>query len=206
MGAIPVALGSWNSLKIREATAMVMVERLWPRASAIREIVIGLGGILLLSLAAQVQIPLQPVPITGQTFGVLLVGALLGARRGALTVAGYVTAGVAGLPVFAGGAAGLARLFGPTGGYLIGFVAAAWLVGWLSERGWDRRLTTAAAAMLLGTAVIYFFGLPWLSIFVGWRQVVALGLAPFIVGDVLKLALAALALPGGWSLLGRRRD
>jgi biotin transport system substrate-specific component len=185
---------------------MVMVERLWPRASAIREIVIGLAGILLLSLAAQVQIPLQPVPITGQTFGVLLVGALLGARRGALTIAGYVTAGVAGLPVFAGGATGLARLFGPTGGYLIGFVAAAWLVGWLSERGWDRRLTTAAAAMLLGTAVIYFFGLPWLSFFVGWRQVVALGLAPFIVGDVLKLALAALALPGGWSLLGRRRD
>ncbi len=182
---------------------MVMVERVWPRASAMREVAVGLGGIALLALAAQVTIPLEPVPITGQTFGVLLIGALLGARRGALTVAGYVAAGVAGLPIFAGGAAGIGRLAGPTGGYLLGFIAAAALVGWLSERGWDRRLGTAAAAMLAGTAAIYLFGLPWLAMFVGWRQVIAVGLAPFVVGDLLKLALAALALPGGWALLGR---
>ena len=182
---------------------MVMAERIWPRSGARREIVIGLAGIVLLGLAAQVQIPLEPVPITGQTFGVLLVGALLGARRGALTVGGYVAAGVAGLPIFAGGAAGIGRLFGPTGGYLIGFIAAAWIVGWLSERGWDRRLGTAAAAMLLGTTAIYIFGLAWLAVFVGWGQVIALGLAPFVMGDLLKLALAALALPGGWAVLGR---
>jgi biotin transport system substrate-specific component len=182
---------------------MVMVDRLWPRAGAIRDALIVLGGVFLLGLTALLQIPLEPVPVTGQTFGVLLLGALLGARRGALTVAGYVAAGVAGLRVFAGGAAGPARLFGPTGGYLIGFIAAAWIVGWLSERGWDRRLPTAAAAMLVGTLAIYLFGLPWLAVFVGWGQVVPVGLAPFVVGDLLKLALAALALPGGWALLGR---
>jgi len=186
-----------------EEGSMVMAERIWPRSGARREIVIGLAGIVLLGLAAQVQIPLEPVPITGQTFGVLLIGALLGARRGALTVGGYVAAGVAGLPIFAGGAAGIGRLFGPTGGYLIGFIAAAWIVGWLSERGWDRRLGTAAAAMLLGTTAIYIFGLAWLAVFVGWGQVIALGLAPFVMGDLLKLALAALALPGGWAVLGR---
>jgi biotin transport system substrate-specific component len=182
---------------------MVMVDRLWPRTGAIRDVVIVLGGVLLLGLTAQLRIRLEPVPVTGQTFGVLLLGALLGSRRGALTVAGYLAAGVAGLPVFAGGAAGPARLFGPTGGYLIGFVAAAWVVGWLSEKGWDRRLTTAAGAMLVGTLAIYLFGLPWLATFVGWRQVISAGLAPFIVGDLLKLALAALALPGGWAVLGR---
>ena len=186
-----------------EEGSMVMAERIWARSGARREIVIGLAGIVLLGLAAQVQIPLEPVPITGQTFGVLLIGALLGARRGALTVGGYVAAGVAGLPIFAGGAAGIGRLFGPTGGYLIGFIAAAWIVGWLSERGWDRRLGTAAAAMLLGTTAIYIFGLAWLAVFVGWGQVIALGLAPFVMGDLLKLALAALALPGGWAVLGR---
>jgi biotin transport system substrate-specific component len=185
---------------------MVMVERIWPRSSAWRDVLLALVGVLLLGLVAQIEIPLQPVPITGQTFGVLLLGALLGSRRGALTVAGYVAAGVAGLPVFAGGASGITRFFGPTGGYLLGFIAAAWVVGWLSERGWDRRLLTAAAAMLIGTGAIYLFGLTWLSFFVGWGRVVALGLAPFVVGDLLKLALAALALPGGWALLGRDGD
>jgi biotin transport system substrate-specific component len=171
----------------------------------VRELVVVFGGVLLLGLSAQVQIPLEPVPVTGQTFGVLFLGALLGSRRGALTVAGYVGAGIVGLPVFAGGAAGPARLFGPTGGYLLGFIAAAWVVGWLSEKGWDRRLTTAAAAMLVGTLAIYLFGLPWLAAFVGWGQVISTGLAPFVVGDLLKLGLAALALPGGWALLGRGR-
>ena len=185
---------------------MVMAERLWPRASAVRDVVLGMAGVLLLGLVAQLEIPLQPVPITGQTFGVLLIGALLGSRRGALTVGAYVAAGVAGMPIFAGGASGISRLFGPTGGYLLGFIAAAWVVGWLSERGWDRRLLTAVAAMLLGTVVIYIFGLSGLSFFVGWERVAAVGLAPFLIGDLLKLALAALALPGGWALLGRARD
>lgn len=182
---------------------MVIAERLMTRPSVAREVVLALAGLLLIALGARVQIPLQPVPITGQTFAVLLVGALLGARRGALTVTGYLLLGLAGLPVFAGGAAGIGRLLGPTGGYLIGFVGAAWVAGWLAERGWDRRLTTAALAMLIGNGVIYLCGLPWLSLYVGWERVIPLGLAPFIMGDLIKIALAALVLPLGWRVLMR---
>jgi biotin transporter BioY len=143
------------------------------------------------------------VPITGQTFAVLLIGAVLGSRRGALSILLYLGWGAMGLPVFSGGGGGIATLAGPTGGYLAGFVPAAFLVGWLCERGWDRSLWTAGLAMVLGNIVIYFFGLLWLAGFVGWDQVVALGLAPFILGDVLKIILAALALPGGWALIER---
>lgn len=182
---------------------MLIAERLWSKPTISRELVLPLAGILLISAAARLQIPLQPVPITGQTLAVLLIGALLGARRGAITVAGYIVLGLAGLPVFAGGAGGIGRLLGPTGGYLIGFVGAAWVVGWLAERGWDRRLTTAALAMLIGNGVIYLCGLPWLSLFVGWERVVPLGLAPFVIGDLVKVGLAALALPAGWRLLMR---
>jgi biotin transport system substrate-specific component len=181
---------------------MVLAERVWPTTSVWRDVLLAGLGAAVIAVAARVEIPLQPVPITGQTFGVLLVGALLGSRRGLAAAASYVAAGAAGLPVFAGGASGLGRLFGPTGGYLFGFVAAAWLVGRLSERGWDRRIARAAAAMLLGTAVIYLFGLPWLAGFVGWEQVIALGLAPFVPGDLLKVVLAAAALPFGWRALG----
>jgi biotin transport system substrate-specific component len=142
------------------------------------------------------------VPLTGQTFAVLLVGALLGSRRGSLSLLAYLAEGAVGLPVFAGGSGGLARLWGPTGGYLVGFIAAARMVGWLCERGWDRRVRTAALAMLIGNGVIYLFGLPWLAHFVGAERVLALGLLPFMPGDLVKLALAALALPSGWKLLG----
>ncbi len=182
---------------------MLIVERLWSKPTVSRELVFAVAGILLISAGARVQIPLQPVPITGQTFAVLLTGALLGARRGAITVAGYLLLGLAGLPVFAGGVGGVGRLLGPTGGYLIGFIGAAWVVGSLAERGWDRRLTTAALVMLMGNSVIYLCGLPWLSLYVGWGQVVPLGLAPFVVGDLIKIGLAALVLPAGWRLLTR---
>ena len=108
-----------------------------------------------------------------------------------------------GLPVFAGGAAGIARLAGPTGGYLAGLVAAAFLTGLLAEHGWDRRVWTAMLAMLLGNIAIYALGLPWLAHFVGGGKVIALGLLPFIPGDLLKLSIAATLLPGAWALLGR---
>jgi len=166
-----------------------------------------LGGSLFIALSAQIsiQLPFSPVPITGQTFAVLLVGALLGSRRGSLAVLAYIAEGVAGLPVFAGGAAGPARLIGPTGGYLVGFVAAAYLVGLLAERGWDRRIGATAAAMVLGNLVIYTIGALWLATFVGGlAQAVKLGVVPFIPGDVLKIVAAALLLPGGWKLLGMR--
>jgi biotin transport system substrate-specific component len=181
---------------------LVLAERAWPRDGLLRDVVLIIGGALLTALCSQIQIPLQPVPITGQTFGVLLVGALLGGRRGAVSMFAYVAMGGLGLPVFAGGAAGLSRMAGPTAGYLVGFVAAAALVGSLSRRGWDRRVATTALAMALGSLTIYIFGVAWLSRFVGWSWVFAAGVAPFLVGDSLKLALAAIALPWAWKLLG----
>jgi len=164
------------------------------------------GGSLFIALSAQVAIPLpfSPVPITGQTLAVLLTGALLGSRRGSLCLLAYLAEGISGLPVFAGGMAGPARLVGPTGGYLVGFIAAAFLTGLLAERGWDRRVRTTLLAMLLGNAAIYAFGLPWLARFVGGERVLALGLLPFIPGDFLKLILATMFLPSGWKLLGRK--
>jgi biotin transport system substrate-specific component len=169
------------------------------------EAVLVLAASVLIALTAQVSIPLpfSPVPITGQTFGVLLVGAALGARRGTLGVMAYLAEGTAGLPVFAGGSAGPAVLLGPTGGYLIGFAGAAFITGRLAELGWDRRPTTTALSMLLGNAVIYAFGLPWLAVYVGLDRVLALGLLPFVPGDLLKVGLAVAVLPGTWGLLGR---
>lgn len=176
------------------------------RHALLYDLALVLAGSLLIALAAQVAIklPFSPVPITGQTLAVLLVAALLGSRRGAAAVLTYIAQGALGLPVFAGGAAGLARLAGPTGGYLAGFVVAAFLVGLLAERGWDRRPATTVAAMALGNVAIYALGVLWLARFVGGLdQAVQLGVLPFIPGDVLKIALAAVLLPAGWRLLGR---
>lgn len=154
---------------------------------------------LLIALAAQVAIPLPftPVPVTGQTFAILVVAATLGSRLGAASVALYVIEGLVGLPVFAGGASGLARLTGPTGGYLVGFVAAAALVGALSDHGWCRRLGTRAFAMILGEIVLYAFGLAWLARFPLQVGVLEAGLLPFLVGDVYKTALAVVVPIGG---------
>ena len=157
-----------------------------------------LGGSLLIALAAQVAFPLpwSPVPVTGQTFAILLVGACLGSRLGLAAVVAYLVEGAIGLPVFApGGALGLARFTGPTAGYLVGFALAAFAVGWLAERGWDRRPTRTAVAMLAGEAVIYICGLLWLSRFVPGEGLLEAGLLPFIPGDLFKVALAALLLP-----------
>jgi biotin transport system substrate-specific component len=160
------------------------------------------GASLVVALSAQIAIrlPFSPVPITGQTLVVLLVGALLGSRRGALSLMAYVLQGAVGLPVFANGASGLAYLLGPTGGYLVGFIAAAYVTGWLAERGWDRHMLFTALSMLAGTVAIYAFGLSWLSVYAG-RATIALGLLPFLVGDALKLVAAAILLPTGWKLL-----
>ncbi len=173
------------------------------RADLRRDAAMVLLGSWLVAALAQIVIPLQPVPLTGQTLGVLLVGAALGWRRGVLALAAYVLQGAAGLPFFAGGASGVARLLGPTGGYLIGFIFAAALTGWLSERGWDRRFWGTLLAMALGNAVIYAFGIPWLAQFVGWPRALEVGLLPFLLGDAIKAALAALALPGAWVLVAR---
>ncbi|MCB0154061.1 MAG: biotin transporter BioY [Anaerolineae bacterium] len=180
-----------------------LAEAVWPRPSIARDVALVVGGSLLLALIAQIQIPLYPVPITGATFGVLLIGALLGSRRGALAMLTYLGWGALGLPVFANAASGVATFFGPTAGYLVGYVPAAFLVGWLCERGWDRSLWLAAVAMLLGNIVIYACGIYWLAGLVGWDRVLPLGLYPFIPGDILKIALAAWALPTGWKWINR---
>ena len=159
-------------------------------------------GSLILGLSAQVKVylPISPVPITGQTFAVLMLAALLGSRRGVLAILAYLAEGALGLPVFAGGI-GLAALIGPTGGYLVGFIAVAYLVGRLAEMGWDRRVSTTIAAMLAGEIVLYTFGVCWLAIMTNIRTALTVGLYPFIVGDILKVILAAAVLPAGWKLL-----
>ena len=164
-----------------------------------------LTGSVLIALSAQVAVPLafSPVPVTGQTFAVLLIGALFGSRRGAATVIAYLIEGACGLPFFAERTGSAAILLGPTGGYLIGFVGAAYLTGWLAERGWDRGLFSTAAAMVLGNMVIYITGLAWLSSFVGLENVLALGLYPFVPGAIVKIALAAMLLPTAWKLIRR---
>lgn len=163
-------------------------------------------GSALIALSARIAIPLpfSPVPITGQTFAVLLVGAALGPWRGAAALLAYLAEGAAGLPVFAGVHTGPAALLGPTGGYLFGFVPAAWICGYLAERGWDRNVWGTVASMILGNVAIFAVALPWLARFVGSGSVWALGFWPFIPGDVVKIALAAAALPLAWKWIGAR--
>src|SRR5438105_5378843 len=172
--------------------------------SLLWKLVLVLAGSALIALAAQLRIPLpfSPVPVTGQTFAVLLVAAALG-RLGLASVIAYLIAGAAGLPAFAGGASGAAYLTGPTGGYLLGFALAAAAVGSAAERGGDRHVGTAPAAMLVGEIAIYLCGLAWLARFVPAERLLDAGLLPFIPGDVFKLVLAALALPTAWRFAGR---
>ncbi len=165
-----------------------------------------IAGSLIVAVCAQinVQLPFALVPITGQTFGVLLVGALLGSRLGALALLAYLAEGIAFLPVFAGGAAGPMHLAGPTGGYLAGFVPAAWLAGWLVEKGWDRTPWLATAAMVLGTALIFLCGLTWLAMYVPPEALLTAGLTPYLPGAAIKIGLAALLLPSLRTLIKTR--
>ena len=170
------------------------------------EVLIVVAGSLLVALCAQIYIDLPLVPITGQTFGVLFLGALLGARRGFLCLSLYAVEGLLGLPVFAEATAGPLILLGPTGGYIVGFIAAATVTGFLAERGWDRNVLTAFAAFLIGTLVIYLFGVPRLAFVAQLDFVTAIqvGVLPFIAGAFIKIFLAMTLLPAGWSLLGKR--
>jgi biotin transport system substrate-specific component len=165
-------------------------------------------GIALLWLSAKLQIPFWPVPMTMQTYVVLVLGMAYGVRLGTLTVLGYLAAGALGVPVFAGTpekGIGLPYMLGPTGGYLVGFVAATALCGWLAERGFDRSFLRTAIAMTLGHTVIFVFGLAWLAQLMGWPKAYAAGLAPFWAATVLKTALGVLTLPTAWKLLQRTR-
>jgi biotin transport system substrate-specific component len=185
-----------------------LIDRVLPRSIA-TDIALVFSGAVLTAVAAQIAIPMWPVPITGQTFAVLLVGAVLGASRGALSMITYFSLGAAGLPVFTGAAAGIT--FGTTFGYLVGFIAAAAVVGWFSQLNWHKKVTGVLASFVIGNAVIYLFGLPWLAFALNnlniasdFGSVVMVGLVPFLIGDAIKMALAAAALPLAWKYLGTK--
>jgi biotin transport system substrate-specific component len=187
---------------------------LWPRSGKLGEMsdlarnaLLAVAGSLLLWACAKIQVPFYPVPVSMGTFAVLAIGMAYGPRLGAVTLLLYLAEGAAGLPVFANTperGIGLAYMVGPTGGYLVGYVLAAAAVGGLAERGWDRNVFTAASAMLVGNALIYIPGLFWLGVLFGWdKPILDWGLTPFVLGDLLKLALVAAGLPLAWKLLGR---
>ena len=171
----------------------------------VRQVGLVIGFSLLTAATAQVVIPIGPVPITGSTFAVLLTGALLGSRLGAITMIVYLIEGASGLPFFAGGTGGLLHLLGPTGGYLVAFPAAAFITGAFAEHGWDRRFVTAAAAMAIGSVVILLSGWAWFSVVMHTSPLIAFTetIAKFIPGDIIKILLAAAALPSAWKLVGR---
>jgi biotin transport system substrate-specific component len=182
-----------------------LIDRLVPVPNAtLRRVLQVALGVALLALLAQVRIVVGPVPITGQTFAVLLLAAAFGSRLGVTSVLAYLLVGAAGVGVFSGGAGGLAVLTGTTAGYLVGFVVAAAVVGSLAERGWDRSFAGMAAAMGVGTVLIYVCGVAWLAGFApDLPTALAWGVWPFVVGDVLKLLLAAALVPTAWRFFAR---
>jgi biotin transport system substrate-specific component len=189
------------------ALSAPLVHRLVPiRNELLRTAVQVVAGVVFLALLAQVRFDIGPVPITGQTLGILLIGAGYGFSLGTLTVTTYLVVGGLGLGVFAGGAGGWATFGGMTGGYLIGFPLAAAVIGYLMQRGWHRFFFATALAMLIGNVLIYIPGLLWLKQFApDWPTTLAWGFTPFIAGDLLKLLVAAGLFPDVWRLVGRTR-
>ena len=195
------------------ATQSTLISVLWPKSEAsviARFVTLAVFGSLLIAVSSKIQVPYYPVPMTMQTFVILTLGMVYGWRLAGATVLLYLVEGAAGLPVFAGTpekGIGLAYMMGGTGGYLIGFLPAVGVCGWLGERGWDRNPFTTAIAMLLGNATIYVPGLIWLGVLYGWdKPILEWGLMPFILGDLTKLALATLALPLTWIVIEKSRS
>lgn len=196
-----------NSHRARTKTLAAMM---WPAgteagSNAMRAVLLALVGSLLVAVSAQIQVPMYPVPMTMQPFAVIVIGAAYGARLGLATLLLYIAEGAIGLPVFAGMKGGLPVLLGPTGGYIVGFALAAGVVGWLAQRGWDRGVFATAAAMAIGMVVLYAPGVAWLASLIGTEKAIGAGLLPFLFGDVVKIALGAIVLPGAWWLIGRNR-
>jgi biotin transporter BioY len=188
-----------------EVKRLTLVDVILPKIEGkslvlVKDIALVLGFAILTGISAKLKIEIGAVPITLQTFTVLLSGALLGSKRGALSQLIYLLMGLAGIPWFARGG-GMTYLLSPTFGYIIGFVFAAYLVGWLCEKEFDREVKTAILAMFLGNILLYLPGLLWLAKFVGFNKVLVVGLYPFIIGDLLKILLAGLILPLGWKFI-----
>jgi len=190
------------------ATQPTLISALWTgtaRQPMLRYAVLALAGTLLLTVSAKIQVPFWPVPMTMQTFAVLVIGMVYGPRLGAATVALYLLEGAFGLPVFAGAVAGPAYLVGPTGGYLAGFLVSAYVVGLLARRGWDRQLFSGLTAMVVGTAIIFAMGYAWLAGLIGVEAAFTAGVLPFLPGAALKIGLAAALLVASWRIVGRFR-
>jgi biotin transport system substrate-specific component len=189
------------------AQAATLRHAVVPRSDLLTDAVLVLAGTGLVAAAAQisVKLPFTPVPITGQTFAVVLVGASLGAIRGTASLMLYLWLGVAGAPIYAHHDHGWSVITGASGGYVVGFVLAAAVTGWLAERNWDRQFSSSVSAMLTGNVIIYLVGLPWLAIVLNTNleKTLEYGLYPFVPGDVFKLYVAAALLPGAWRLIGR---
>jgi biotin transport system substrate-specific component len=190
-----------------------LVAALWPSVSTnavqgiIRKALLVVGGSLLLTISAKISVPFYPVPMTMQTFAVILIGAAFGWRLGAATVLFYLAQGAAGFPVFAGTpekGIGLAYMAGPTGGYLLGFVAGAIVAGWLAERGWDKSFVRLTVAMFLAHVTIFVFGTAWLGALIGYEKAWMAGVAPFYLATAFKTLLAAACLKAGWLMASPR--
>jgi biotin transport system substrate-specific component len=178
---------------------------LLPRSGAVEKTLLAIGGSLLLAVSAKIQVPFWPVPMTLQSLTVLLIGLGFGSRLGAATVLLYLAEGFLGLPVFAGAIAGPAYMAGPTGGYLLGFLLSAAAVGALAERGWDRNLLRASAAIAAGHVLLFIPGVLWLTFLFGWTKAVAVGVTPFVAATILKTALGVAMIALMWKLAGKER-
>ena len=207
------------------ASRHVLTEAVWPADGAglwVRRAVLLVLGVIALAVSAKISVPVwpSPVPITLGTFAVLTIGAAYGPRLGLATMLGWLFLGAVGFDVFqnsSSGATGLAYMMGATGGYLVGYLLATAFLGWAARRGWDRSVPGMAGALLVGNALIYVPGLLWLGYLIAgglfdpakyasvWDQTLAWGLTPFLIGDAIKLALAALTVPGGWTIVGSAR-
>src|SRR4051812_3421755 len=195
--------------------SVALAPSLWPASTntAVRNVALIVLGSAILTLSAKIQVPFWPVPMTLQTLAVMAIPAAYGLRLGVATVLVYLAEGLAGLPVFAQTAAGPAYFLGPTGGFLAGFVIAAAIIGWATDRGWDRSIGLLAAAMLIADAVVFALGFGWLSWLaavgtghgIGPAKAFAGGVQPFILGDLVKIALAACVIPAAWGLVDRIR-
>jgi biotin transport system substrate-specific component len=185
--------------------ASTLSDRYFPRtANWLRDFAIIVGGSLLVAALAQIRIilPFTPVPITGQTFGVLLIGAGLGSKRGMAAMGLYLAEGAVGLPFFSGGTHGISILTGATGGYLIGFVIASLVIGFLAERGLERSLRTSLLPFVIGSVIIYLCGAGWLAFLTNdIQKAIFSGILPFLVGDVIKIILAGVTFPVAWKML-----
>ncbi|HWJ73025.1 MAG TPA: biotin transporter BioY [Kaistia sp.] len=203
-------------MSLRSSSPATLALAAWPagQARALRFAALAILGSALLALAAKIQVPFWPVPMTMTTFAVFLIGATYGARLATATLLLYLAEGFAGIPVFAGPLAGPAYLLGPTAGFLFGYVAAAFIIGLAADRGWSRSTPKMALAFFAGDAVLFAMGFAWLAFFaslpnsavgIGASAAFAKGVLPFVLGDLIKIAIAALMVPAGWTVLRRFR-